>query len=114
MSDNKDFENYGLNWSGYVDYFDTWAIDPLDIFSNQVLNSKHRLNQKYIDKTEKIKSENLNNFLGIQSQLWTETVIDNEVFDELFMPNIIVFQKERGVKDPNGLYLRTSKIRKVK
>ena len=100
MSDNKDFENYGLNWSGYVDYFDTWAIDPLDIFSNQVLNSKHRLNQKYIDKTEKIKSENLNNFLGIQSQLWTETVIDNEVFDELFMPNIIVFSERAWGKRP--------------
>ena len=38
----KDFENYGLDWSGYVDYFDAWAIDPLDIFSNKVLNSKQR------------------------------------------------------------------------
>ena len=114
MSDNKDFENYGLNWSGYVDYFDTWAIDPLDIFSNQVLNSKHRLNQKYIDKTEKIKSENLNNFLGIQSQLWTETVIDNEVFDELFMPNIIVFSERAWGKRPKWILSKNFQDQKSK
>ncbi|MEE2723284.1 MAG: family 20 glycosylhydrolase [Bacteroidota bacterium] len=114
MSDNKDFENYGLNWSGYVDYFDTWAIDPLDIFSNQVLNSKHRLNQKYIDKTEKIKSENLNNFLGIQSQLWTETVIDNEVFDELFMPNIIVFSERAWGKRPKWILSKNFEDQKSK
>ena len=114
MSDNKDFENYGLNWSGYVDYFDTWAIDPLDIFSNQVLNSKHRLNKKYIDKTEKIKSENLNNFLGIQSQLWTETVIDNEVFDELFMPNIIVFSERAWGKRPKWILSKNFEDQKSK
>ena len=114
MSDNKDFENYGLNWSGYVDYFDTWAIDPLDIFSNQVLNSKHRLNQKYIDKTEKINPENLNNFLGIQSQLWTETVIDNEVFDELFMPNIIVFSERAWGKRPKWILSKNLEDQKSK
>ena len=25
MSDSKDFENYGLNWSGYVDCFDLFG-----------------------------------------------------------------------------------------
>ncbi len=103
MADNKDFENYGLNWSGYVDYFDTWAIDPLDIFSNKTLNKKHGLNKDYIKKMEKIKTDKIENFLGIQSQLWTETVINNDVFDELFIPNIIVFAEKAWSKRPKWI-----------
>lgn len=103
MADNKDFENYGLNWSGYVDYFDTWAIDPLDIFSNNALNEKHGLNKDYIEKMEKIKTDKIKNFLGIQSQLWTETVINNDVFDELFIPNIVVFAEKSWSKRPQWL-----------
>ena len=103
MADNKDFENYGLNWSGYVDYFDTWAIDPLDIFSNKTLNEKHGLNKDYIKKMEKIKTNKIENFLGIQSQLWTETVISNDVFDELFIPNIIVFAEKAWSKRPKWI-----------
>ena len=114
MSDNKDFENYGLNWSGYVDYLDAWAIDPLDIFSNKVLNAKHGIDENYIDKKEKIKPENVNNFLGIQSQLWTETVIDNSVFDELFVPNIIVFAEKAWGKKPEWFSLKNFQDQKKK
>ena len=114
MSDNKDFENYGLDWSGYVDYFDAWAIDPLDIFSNKVLNAKHGIDQNYINKTEKIKPENVKNFLGIQSQLWTETVIDNNVFDELFVPNIIVFAEKAWVKKSKWFSLKNFENQKNK
>ena len=88
------------------------AIDPLDIFSNQVLNSKHRLNQ-YIDKTEKIKSENLSNFLGIQSQLWTETVIDNEVLMN-YLCQILSFFRRAWGKRPKWILSKNFEIRKVK
>ena len=114
MSDNKDFENYGLDWSGYVDYFDAWAIDPLDIFSNKVLNSKHGIDQNYIYKTEKIKPKNIKNFLGIQSQLWTETVIDNNIFDELFVPNIIVFAEKAWGKKSKWFSLKNFENQKNK
>ena len=36
MTDDKDIESGGLNWSGYVDYQDTWGTEPLNVFANKV------------------------------------------------------------------------------
>ena len=41
MANDNDMDSGGLNWSGYVDYLDMWAIDPQDIFANNFLNKKH-------------------------------------------------------------------------
>ena len=41
--------------------------------------------------------------MGIQSQLWTETVINNDVFDELFIPNIIIFAEKAWSKRPKWI-----------
>ena len=35
MTDDRDIENGGLNWSGYVDYKDTWGTEPLNVFANK-------------------------------------------------------------------------------
>jgi hexosaminidase len=44
--------------------------------------------------------EALPNFLGIQSQLWTETATSEELFDRMLMPNMIVFaQRAWGPKE---------------
>ena len=40
MTDDKDMENFGLNWSGYVDYKDAWGTDPENVFANYSLNKK--------------------------------------------------------------------------
>ncbi|MDG2397387.1 MAG: family 20 glycosylhydrolase [Flavobacteriaceae bacterium] len=117
MTDNKDIENYGLNWSGYVDYFDTWAIDPLDIFANQSLNLKHNLKKDYIEKKEKLNFKKRENFLGLQSQLWSETIISNSIFDELFFPNIAFFAEKAWSKKPNwindlDLHIQRKKMKK--
>ena len=34
------------------------------------------------------------NFLGIQGQLWTETVRNEEIFDELMYPNLVVLAEK--------------------
>jgi len=34
------------------------------------------------------------NFLGVQGQLWTETVRNEEIFDELMYPNLIVLAEK--------------------
>ena len=70
MANDNDIDAFGLSWSGYVDYFDTWAIDPQDIFANSVLNQKHNIQSNYISKTTKLKPSNRDNLIGIPNQLW--------------------------------------------
>lgn len=100
MTDDKDIENYGLNWSGYVDYYDTWAIDPLNVFSNLTLTEKHGLTSSYIAERVRLNPEKRANFLGIQGQLWTETAFNEDILDELLMPNLIVFSERAWASSP--------------
>ena len=100
MTDDKDIENYGLNWSGYVDYYDAWAIDPLNVFSNLTLTERHGLSSSYIAERVRLDPEKRANFLGIQGQLWTETAFNEDILDELLMPNLIVFSERAWASSP--------------
>ena len=99
MSDDRDMENSGLNWSGYVNYKDSWGTEPLDVFANKVNLRSKGINQTDIASKEKLKA--VENFLGIQSQLWTETATNSYEFDRMLMPNMIVFsQRAWSEKEP--------------
>ena len=92
MTDDLDPENYGLSWSGYVNYKDAWLTEPLNVYSKTYLESdfKRFKNPKSVSLKKKMES----NFLGIQGQLWTETVRNEKVFDELMYPNLIVLAEK--------------------
>jgi len=100
MANDNDMDAFGLNWSGYVDYFDTWAIDPKDIFANRALNRKHNITSDYILKTTKLKPNKQDNLIGIQSQLWTETITSETILDQMLLPNLIVFAERAWAKKP--------------
>ena len=103
MANDNDMDAFGLSWSGYVDYFDTWAIDPQDIFANTILNQKHNIKSDYISKTTKLKPSKRDNLIGIQSQLWTETVTNDTILDQMLIPNLIVFAERAWAKQPDWI-----------
>ena len=103
MANDNDMDAFGLSWSGYVDYFDTWAIDPQDIFANSVLNQKHNIQSDYISKTTKLKPSKRDNLIGIQSQLWTETVTNHRILEQMLVPNLIVFAERAWAKQPDWI-----------
>jgi hexosaminidase len=103
MTDDKDMENFGLNWSGYVDYRDAWGTDPENVFANYSLNKKHGITSKYIAQKEKLQANKKNNLLGVQSQLWTETVRSASIFDELLLPNLPVFSERAWSARPHWM-----------
>ena len=108
MTDDKDMENFGLNWSGYVDYRDAWGTDPGNVFANYSLNKKHGITPQYIAQTEKIQTDKKTNLLGVQSQLWTETVRSASIFDELLLPNLPVFSERAWSIRPHWMTLNNS------
>jgi len=101
MVDDYDMENYGISWSGYVTYKDSWGTEPLNVFANKVKLEALGIDEATVTTKEFLKPEAKANFLGIQSQLWTETITSEAVFDALLMPNLIVFsQRAWGAKEP--------------
>ena len=87
MTDDLDPENYGLSWSGIVNYKDSWLTEPLNVYSKTYLDSPFK---KYKNPDAVLLDEKMtDNFLGVQGQMWTETVRDEGIFDELMYPNLI-------------------------
>tara|TARA_B100001093_G_scaffold333426_1_gene318388 strand:- start:10337 stop:12841 length:2505 start_codon:yes stop_codon:yes gene_type:complete len=91
MSDDRDMDNHGLNWSGFVNYFDTWGTNPTDVFGNSYLNQKHKISDEYKNNKVTLDREKAQNLIGIQSQLWTETARSKKILEELLMPNLAIF-----------------------
>ena len=127
MAKDYDFESKGLSWSGYVDYKDTWGTEPLNVFNNIQALEKNDLinkidesieyknltlediiNQEMSEKTY-INEKNKNNFIGIQSQLWSETIINEKIFDALFMPNLAVFSERAWAKKESYTSIKNPK-----
>ena len=101
MTDDRDFENGGFSWSGYVNYQDAWGTEPLNVFANQVKLESLGITEATVAKKEQLKPEARENFLGVQSQLWTETVNSEVWLDQLLMPNLLVFaQRACSAKEP--------------
>lgn len=91
MTDDRDIDNGGLSWSGYVNFKDSWGTEPHDVFANKVKLEELGISEEYVTNKEKLRSDAISNFLGIQSQLWTETATNETEFNRLLMPNLLVF-----------------------
>ena len=103
MVDDKDLDNIGLSWSGYADYKDMWTVDVFDIFNDSYGVEKNNISKEYIESSEKLNPSNRDNIIGIQSQIWSETIRNEDILDYMFMPNIIVFSQKAWSQDPDWM-----------
>ena len=99
MVDDKDLDNIGLSWSGYADYKDMWTVDVFDVFNDSYGVEKNNISSAYIERSEKLKNENRSNIIGVQSQIWSETIRNESILDYMFMPNILVFSQKAWSHD---------------
>ncbi len=124
MAKDFDFESKGLSWSGYVDYKDTWGTEPLNVFNNiQALENNNLIDKKLeyqnmtvediinqeMSKKTYINKKNKKSLIGIQSQLWSETIINEKIFDALFMPNLAVFSERAWAKKESYTSIKNPK-----
>ncbi|MDA0793588.1 MAG: family 20 glycosylhydrolase, partial [Bacteroidetes bacterium] len=114
MTDDRDFENGGFSWSGYVNYQDAWGTEPLNVFANQVKLESLGITEATVAKKEQLKPEARENFLGVQSQLWTETVNSEVWLDQLLMPNLLVFTQRAWSAEEPWLKEPTADLQKPK
>jgi len=113
MVDDKDLDNVGLSWSGYADYKDMWTVDVFDIFNDTYGVEKNNISKEYIESSEKLNPSSRDNIIGIQSQIWSETIRNEDILDYMFMPNIIVFSQKAWSKDPNWMKISDKSKREL-
>ena len=94
MVDDKDLDNIGLSWSGYANYKDMWTVDVFDVFNDLFGVEKNNISREYIENSVKLDEDKKDNIIGVQSQIWSETIRNEGILDYMFMPNIIVFSQK--------------------
>ena len=111
MVDDKDLDNIGLSWSGYANYKDMWTVDVYDVFNDLYGVEKNNISQDYIDNSVKLDQDKRDNIVGVQSQIWSETIRNEGILDYMFMPNIIVFSQKAWSHDNSWMDISNNDIK---
>ena len=114
MVDDKDLDNIGLSWSGYANYKDMWTVDVYDVFNDLYGVEKNNISQDYIDNSVKLDQDKRDNIIGVQSQIWSETIRNEGILDYMFMPNIIVFSQKAWSHDNSWMDISNNDIKREK
>ena len=114
MVDDKDLDNIGLSWSGYANYKDMWTVDVYDVFNDLYGVEKNNISKNYIDNSVKLDQDKRDNIIGVQSQIWSETIRNDGILDYMFMPNIIVFSQKAWSHDNSWMDVSNNDIKREK
>ena len=114
MVDDKDLDNIGLSWSGYANYKDMWTVDVYDVFNDLYGVEKNNISKNYIDNSVKLDQDKRDNIIGVQSQIWSETIRSEGILDYMFMPNIIVFSQKAWSHDNSWMDVSNNDIKREK
>jgi len=90
MAYDKDPDEIGLSWSGYANTEKAYATDPLDMF-HRLPDHNSSLKEEDLDKKVRLSRKGGGNFLGIQAQLWSETIREASAIEYLTYPKIFGF-----------------------
>jgi len=85
---NTDPKEPGLYWGGFQDAIDPFVLIPFDVFNSGIYNDYGIFTGEDIstDGMEFLKPENRKNIIGLQAQLWTETVKGQEMMEYYTVP----------------------------
>ncbi len=112
LSYNTDPKEPGLVWAGYQDALDPYVMTPLDVYKSTNLDKYGRLTEKeeiFGRKSQKIDAsivkQQLNveaqkNIVGIQAQLWSETIHGSKMLEYYLAPKMFAFVEKAWAKAP--------------
>jgi hexosaminidase len=82
-----------------------------DIFNDSYGVKKNNISIDYINKSEKLNPNNRDNIIGVQSQIWSETIVNENILDYMFMPNIIVFSQKAWSQDDSWMKISDKELK---
>lgn len=93
LSYSKDPAEPGLYWAGFVDEYKTWFYNPLNVFQTTRRDEMGKDIEPDMEyrSMERLKPQAMNNILGLQAQLWTETVRNPSMSEYYLLPKLISF-----------------------
>ncbi|MEX1268003.1 MAG: family 20 glycosylhydrolase [Balneolaceae bacterium] len=101
MAYNKDYREPGFYWAAMFDTREPFSFIPFDLYKNAITNSNGMpIAEDYFDDAEKLTEEGKLNILGLQGQLWTETVNQKGRMDYMIYPKLLALAERAWTGNP--------------
>ena len=98
---DKDPKEPGLYWAGFVRTRDAWSFAPFDLFKT----TTHTAGGREIDREaeyadmERLKPEARKHILGVEAQLWSETIKGRDMIEYYMLPKLLGFAESAWAKE---------------
>lgn len=86
---NNDPKEPGLSWVASVDTRDNYTFAPYDMFKTTYTTAMGK--PMVFDKVERLKPEARKNIIGVECQLWSETVKGRDMMEYYTLPKLMGF-----------------------
>ncbi len=101
MAWNKHPDEPGFYWADFVDARDPWEFLPFDLYENAEVNAwGHPISDSAYADAVQLTDEGRANILGLQGQLWAETVKSPQRLEYMIAPRIISLAERAWAKQP--------------
>jgi hexosaminidase len=98
---NKDPEESGYYWAGFVDLREPWEFVPLDLYQGATADVMGNPIEpgRYRDAA-RLTPQGTRNILGMQGQLWSESVISPELLEYMIFPKLLGLAERAWAASP--------------
>ena len=96
MSYSNDPQEPGLYWAGFDDTWDAFAFDPFEMFHTTYTNAMG--DPMVFGKVERLKPEAKKNIIGVQAQIWSETIKGPKMLEYSMLPKLMGYAQSAWVQ----------------
>lgn len=102
MAYNKYWEEPGFYWAAMFDTKDTYSFIPYDLYKNaEHDNYGNSVNPSQYDDAIQLSETGREKILGIQGQLWSETVNEPQRWEYMVLPRLLGLAERAWVGNPS-------------
>jgi hexosaminidase len=93
----------GLYWGGFQEAIDPYVISPYDVYMTTNFDDFSRLQDQevYHPKKERIHPQAIKNIIGLQAQLWSETLKGPKMLEYYMVPKLFAFAQKVWSQAPD-------------
>lgn len=114
LSYNKNPLEPGYYWGGFVDTKRSWQQVPLNIYNEEATTRDGNIVEDiYKRDMVRLTAEGAKNIKGIQGQMWSETVLGEEMMEYYIFPKILGLVERAWAKDPDWTSIADDSLRVV-
>ena len=98
---NRDFDEKGYHWGGFLDMDRPWAFVPYNYYQNSSIDyNGNPVKPGYFASKEKLTTEGRRHILGIECLLWGETIPSDERMEYMLLPRLLGTAERAWAADP--------------